>query len=56
MTVGRKMQDIVVVFYRKVHTFQMMINVSKTSHISYKMVSTEYYKVGNVLRKHISCF
>ena len=29
-------------FYRKVHNFQMVITVSKTSHISYKLVSTEY--------------
>ena len=32
----------VVVFYRKVHNFQMVIVVSKTSHICYKPVSTEY--------------
>ena len=40
MPIGRKMKNIVVVvvFYRKVHNFQMMINVFKTSDISYKMV------------------
>ena len=40
MPVGRKIQNIV--FYRKVHNFQMVITVSKTSHISFKLVSTEF--------------
>ena len=29
-------------FYRKVHNFQMVITVSKTSHINYKLISTQY--------------
>ena len=41
MLAGWKMKTIVVVFfYRKVHNFQMVITVSKTSHIIYKLVST----------------
>ena len=46
MREGRKMQNIE--FYRKLHSFQMVIIVSRTSHISYKFVTTEYCKVGNV--------
>ena len=44
MPVGRKKQNIV--SYRKVHNFQMMINVFKALplHISYKLVSKEYLK------------
>ena len=43
-------------FYRKVHSFQMVIILSRTSHISYKRVSTEYWKVKNVFIKHILYF
>ena len=40
MPVGSKLQNIG--FYRKVHNFQMMINVFKASNISYNLVSIEY--------------
>ena len=37
--VDRKMQNMG--FYRNMHNFEMVIAVSKTSHICYKPVSTE---------------
>ena len=39
-------------FFRKIHYFKM-VSIVSTSHISYKRVSTEYWKVENVFLKHI---
>ena len=43
-------------FNRKVHYFQIVIMVSRTSHIGYKLVSIKYWKVENVFLKHMTCF
>ena len=34
----------------------MVIIVSRTFHINYKLISTEYWKVENVFLKHTLCF
>ena len=48
MSTGQKMQNIGG-FYRKVHNFLMVVILSKTYHISYKLVSNEYLKVKKFL-------
>ena len=41
-------------FYRNMDNFEMVIVVSKTSHICYKPVSTEYLKVGTCSPKALN--
>ena len=52
ISVDRKTQNMG--FYRNMQNFEMVIAVSKTSHICYKPVSTEYCKVGTCSPKALN--